>query len=1118
MLAVSICLPMTVLATGTDTGTGTGTGTSSGTSGGHDSTGDGTNQDIGEGSGQSSDGMTAVSDGITIDPVTNDITYTSNDHQHKPGQTYYHTVGFDVADATVVTNADGSPKTNKEGDPILKETGNGSIKIWLPDDTDLTNSLCHNNGTWNPDTAGLVTTTSWTINYTELLNLIAVQNPAWYERLTEGKTTVALKLDSIFQVMKNKKEIDDNGGNYYDKNSYSAMCKKYGFRLGYIMTHANKGTIKNYVTPNPDDTSDPTEDADAQIAINREYKNPDGSDRVIGKEAADVYTYNYNPDGQFDLGDSIPTSEKVRNGYQADAWFGQSLIGKHTATKTWYFTGNITYDETEVVKDADGKDVLDAKGNKITYTNTVSKPNYYKVTREVSYWYLAYTAFYDLDTIKTTNEVFPEKTHNYTSNITVPMSATQSGKDLTQSGASSTGDRPDDTYHIDWDNAFPSKNSNVSTSGSSKSEAIAAFDKEAESRIDAAGDILVRNDSLKIDGHTYMDGTTHKYSESKDSEKAGDKYAYNEIGENDYGFDEEKQDTSMTGENEVISPNVKNGTYGTDIEAVYKSIITPSESSATQQKGASYNTSESGKGKAGYILSGVTPTKLSLSYASQEPVKVHTPVVSPVKIEGSESTTQLVTKAKNDDVDYQLLLDGTYTIKFDPEVHFEHIGYVEAANNTGLSSGMYNKYTKRKYVCFPFTVQVDGKIYEPSDKTKAATDDCPAKEAGYTDWIKLYSDDADGHDTDSSEDKNANTTKIYIPTWAAEGSDYTVKYMVVPENATKEDFDREQGNEDYGLNIEKGTNGNYKYMALYTMEVQLSGRVYDFQAVGIQDKFNYITAKEKENTDMSNEDYPFCPTLSEKKQGTLNRLGGNTLRYTFNGKTTTNWSAKNILPFSTGTGGLCKLDGELAESTQFAFSVRTIANLWNEDGSDEMYIIPTYRWVSYDGKTTKDNVNVYYTKYTDTGKYEYCKYGSEQDTSMFAKLSLGDEKLKGSFYEDNPRFNSDRAYDPKNPNWWQQNDLLFSYETANKWLMSTYGKNTHYCGVDAYLNKTQPCSTLSKIRMTQDLRILSGNTEQLAQNLDKQESSLTYVKSKDENYQRYPLLENSRWYTALFYL
>ena len=45
------------------------------------------------------------------------------------------------------------------------------------------------------------------------------------------------------------------------------------------------------------------------------------------------------------------------------------------------------------------------------------------------------------------------------------------------------------------------------------------------------------------------------------------------------------------------------------------------------------------------------------------------------------------------------------------------------------------------------------------------------------------------------------------------------------------------------------------------MEVQLSGRVYDFQAVGIQDKFNYITAKEKENTDMSNEDYPFCPTL-----------------------------------------------------------------------------------------------------------------------------------------------------------------------------------------------------------------------------------------------------------------
>ena len=115
ILAVSMCLPIMVSAEGT------------GTSGGHDSTGDGTNQDIGEGSGQSSDGMTAVSDGITIDPVTNDITYTSNDHQHQPDQKYYHTIGFDIADATVVTNADGSPNTNKEGDPILKETGHGTI-------------------------------------------------------------------------------------------------------------------------------------------------------------------------------------------------------------------------------------------------------------------------------------------------------------------------------------------------------------------------------------------------------------------------------------------------------------------------------------------------------------------------------------------------------------------------------------------------------------------------------------------------------------------------------------------------------------------------------------------------------------------------------------------------------------------------------------------------------------------------------------------------------------------------------------------------------------------------------------------------------------------------------
>ena len=1027
--------------------------------------------------GSLSNGMQVVSKGLKADPTTNDITYTTVDKQ-RTSETYYSTIGFTIADAYVDSSGN------------LVETGLGEININLVRDTSIVTV------NEKEQISGTISTSSWTISYDALLEAIKTANPEWYAKLTStaGTESIALKLDAIITFTIDGMPTGEVATKY-NLDEYKA---KYSWFANYADNHYNKGLVLYYAG-----LVESGELSESEAAALLE------GTVIIGKSEPEYWTFNYNPEGQFDLGDAIPTSENVRNGYQADQWFGYATVNKREgAYHSWGFGGTISWTESYTYT---AYDDITGESYPDTVEYTVSKSYSHTVERTVGYWFMGSASFWDLDTVTDENGVYPTGEHNFTSKIDVPMSCTINGTDLTSSGSYSSV--PDDDYHVNWSGAVLVNNFTINVSASSESAAEEAFIAEAESRIKENSKIEVQNDLLSINGKTYMSSGWYEYKNFT-SEK-GSEYSYYEIGSSDYGID--RQDTGETGDNEKIPSTVKNKSYTTTITVNYMQKITPGGSTSRSNSGV------------GAILSESVPTGIGKDFPSQEPIRVHTPVVAPVIILDPDTgerldvstaaeykKTQLVDGSVegfgdnyNDDADYQLLLDGSYTIKFDIEKHYEHLGYSSAASNDGLSTEIYNKYTKRRYVCFPFIVQVDGKVYYPDDTETEATDDAPGKEAGYTEWIAVYTDDEDGHDED--------TVDFYVPTWAIEGYEYIIQYMVVPENATKDDFDtyREENLKNVSEPSNIGDGHLYNYMATYTMDVQLSGIIYDFQIVGINEKDIYSGYKETASGNLTGsgladttQDYPFCPTKQEKKQGNKNRIGGDSVRYTYDGTLTTKWLDANTLPLSSGSSLKYTKSGVVRKGDQFAFTVRTIANLWDEEG-DEIYIVPTFRYVSFDGSFSDDSINVYYTKVTDTDVMEFVKYGSTQDLSSYKETSIDNTKFRGSFYQVDASL--DRTLHAL-----QEDDADFSKDIANELLYALNYPTNHqwpkeiYTSTQAYLHKSAECSTLSSIKLTNELRLLTGNLEQLEQNLELSgASNLTYVQTKDENNVTYDITKYS---------
>lgn len=1003
----------------------------------------------------------SVTEGVWQDPVTKDFYFRTVDKE-KTSNIYYQTQGFTFADAYKDINGNivetGGNKefnwalNNPKNDCTVRELGNGIVE------------------------------TTWTIPYETVMEQIKTTSPEWYNRIMNPSGEVYLKVDAIIAVHDSNKYmgddiwgywsglLTDDGqilGDLWDKYNYEELKDLYGWDPSYFDNHYDQalmiavGIIDGSITL--EDLINMGIDPETAKEILEKNKPPEEEDKadfkkLIGKTVPEFVTYNYSTSGQFDLGDGIPTSEDVTNGYNSDEWYGYAIVCRRKpAVREWKFYGQIKWQEGTGNFYKDKNDVLHE------VMVTIHKDYNYTVERSVRYWYVGGAAFYTLASIDTENTVFPDhKSHTYLRQDTTIITCSVNGQDMkTVSQETSYIWVPDDDYHIDWPKDVDS--SLIVATGTDQSSAEAAFKDIAEKRVTPSDQIKVRNDSLGVNSHEYMNGQEYRYGEFVSSE--GSLRSFYSIEDDDYGLEKDEQ----TG---TIPFDTANGKYFTSIIAHFKQIVLGTDL-IVEHKKTPENTS--------------VEERIKEEYISQEPVIVHTPTVSPVIVANPETgeelsdedqRTQLVTGALNEFADYQLLLDGTYTIKFVPETHFEHIGY-DAAE---LTDDMYNKYCAFKQVAFPFTIQLDGDIHTPDESL--VDDKGNPKLAGYTKWIDL---------------PDFRVDDFYIPSWAIEDKDYVILFRVAPENVVDHNGVNHIDDEEWLKNATLNGEPLYNYVSVYSLTVQVSGRIYGFQINGINDKDRFYdtgtNTYQWENFGISSY-YPFCRYYEEKRTGIYNRLGGPSVRYSVDGTLTNNWNIRNTLPFSVGrsfkfgTGPsdtTTATDGTLIKGNTFTFMLRTIANLWSEEeNADYIVITPTFRYVTKDG-TVIDDIDLYYDTESPDGTEQMLlvEYGSNEDRSVYHSTAIGDSRNDGSYYYEDSSIS--RSI--------KQDDAEYSKDKRNAYLyekgISTSKES--FTSANRYLMKEVPNYCLSRIVMNCNLRLLTGNLEQLEMNLEKQGDSLEYL-------------------------
>lgn len=1009
-----------------------------------------------------------IDEGLHQDPVTGDFVYITYDKE-KTSDIYYRTQGFTIADAY------------KDANGNIVETNVGEFTFALSDPKI--------DGVATPPDANGIIKTTWTIPQSVVMEKIAATSPEWYNKIMNPSGEVYLKMDAILAVQDKHRYDDPYGlgeawsgsllpdgtyvGEVWDKHTYEELKALYGWDPSYFDNHFDKALLIALGLIEDDNNQF---SGDAPIATDLDkYPTPGGEMvDIIGKRVPDFRTYNYDPTGRFNIGQmnggGIPTSEDVTNGYNADEWYGWSGISKRSgATHSWTFSGNISWDDSIKVGSHYDATLGQMVDDYVDVTRT--KPYSYTVKRTVRYWYLDTCAFYDLDNVLDENEVFPGGQHSFTSYIETQITCTVNGIDLTST--TSISYVPNDDYHVDWP-VLTADQMKINVHGSSEGSAAATFNGIAEGRVIPAEEIYVRNDELTINGNTYMSGGQYQYKDFH--ENKGEPNTYSGIGGDDYGLEEAE-------ERGTIPSNTANGDYGTSITANYKQVVLGTRNIKSWNKSPD-NTS--------------IGERIVAAFLQNELVRVHTPTISPVeicdpdtheKLKLEDTDYQLVPSAVNNDAQYQLLLDGTYTIKFIPEEHMEHIGYPEMAPD------LYNKYCKFKQCAFPFTIQLDGKIYEPDDSTTDKDGD--VKLAGYTEWIDLPDFTIDD---------------FYIPSWTTEGyyggtdesgvGGKSIRFRVAPENVEDQYGVNHIDDVEYLKNATLNGEPLYNYVSTYYISAQVSGRIYDFQAVGINDKDMFGGLAEGGYSNGYGylvQNYAFCPGKEEKRSGTLNRLGGTSVRYTVDGTTTNNWDERNTLPFSIGRSQANKAEGTLRKGDSFAFTVRTMANLWDEE-QDYIVIKPTFRYISKDGTVNRD-VDVYSTTTTADGKERlyFVEYGSTIDTSNWYPCSISDLRFDGSYYTEDLLVNKILGKDRMAG---KEDDVDYSRKLTNEFLykknigsISTYPREV-YVNNNAYLRREDKCYCMSQIVLNSNLRLLTGNVEQLERNLDKEGAGLTYVEDK----------------------
>ena len=979
-----------------------------------------------------------------------------------------------------------------------------------------------------------------------------------------------------------KKTIDEiNDLLAYDEDAV-AMANKYHFNVDEIRRNRLR-KLKNGGTVKKVEAAPPKEEIIKEVELPQKlmvtYNTWDNKDKARSSSGAYYVTYNDSRNYDDSIGHHdaftaedgnglvIPSSESFVNGAENDAYFGSVAFSLQPESKTYAASYKYSYDLVEwnphmysstTSKYVDG----------VLVTDTTYEGGWEQISTSTRYVSVstsrkAYTYQLDLENTDLNefsksvayNDAFGSDTLNYNNKDPHIINSTigPDNNGPVMGGVSTTTQTPSFITaqgHIDWQNVSPSDDEKQHYVGHLDGPYDGGFTEAPENiaRILATENLEWHvgdgktNKSHKTDGSevesyasvttdkfeityggntkTFLDGASawvrfedspyNKDSNFTANEAAAIPYLTKHFPKNMFlpnnggGIDVNTFETTPAFGKTLtkVPDNQSNGEYPTSVDATY--TVAVSTSGMTLGKGTKTFS------KAGNIKD---------SYRMNEPVKVHTPVISPVeiyrdngqnldssdpRISSSETDpvysggevngkiqTQLVKGKANDKIS-QLRLDETYWFKFSTRAHLEHMGYRDANthsnawDNLGDTDSKYDKYVKAKYVHFP----TDTILYQ-SGSPRYIKHEADENSDGY--WVKL--DRADWE-----------YVKFYIPVWAKEGvhgsGEDMIRYKVESINVvssdssgqgagdhTKEQKAREKELNDHG-------NGDTHpdkelYVATYEIPIQISGWLYDLQVVGINDSRTFNSSYDEDNA-VNSMWYSLAANGEEKKAGIYNRLGGDGrytdiasfVRRSIDGKLFNPWSSKNILAIGAGSSNRYDRMGEQRLGSQFAFSVRTISNLWHDN--DSIDIVPTYRYYdvkkgktySQDGKDGQ-KIYIYYHDLSGSVKQLYVPYGSADDKKIVSKVQLGRKEFLGSYYD------RDLVQTVKFPK--------PEYNASGDVIGFNNSKAGNFDDETTFLQKWVDSYTLSSIKLPAGLRLFSGDEEQLRDNLDKAPGSTSSI-------------------------
>ncbi len=662
----------------------------------------------------------------------------------------------------------------------------------------------------------------------------------------------------------------------------------------------------------------------------------------VGKVVPDTWTYNYaegfNLDKYNDPKGRIPSGEVITNGIDVDTWYCDYSIIKHSAeakgegnlkrkVKVEY---NIHWQMVDSYKsvergafygDYSNKGLTEDQVEDFCSQDFVYEPNVVKISKgryKVEYYGISdYEQTYSTYVTRESYYYEIETYGVYTFNKAVITCESESGisaytgQEIIYNGnykvsynmkkTAKVVHYPTDTYGID-----------IYANDYEDGKHIAE-----ERKLEDADDFIVQNDYLEVGGKIFVSNEQGQHG--KEYVKLAT-YDFPQTGTGMY-------ETSVT-----IPFTCPNDYYYTSATYTYKSLTEKNRGVTIQRNAPETHGSNTAS----------IDERIHANYRMNEPIFVHTPVVTRVNTSGS-TDVQLVSSKVNDVmVDYQLRLDNQYTFEFDIETHLNLLGY--SLNGYAWD---YAKYVKKAQVLFPFDVAI---ISNPSGEDvytyyKADT------------WIDV--------------DYLVPTT-YYIPSYAVETDYAEIYFRTIAYN-----IDEYLSEEEYA-SLEQETHNLIpsNYVSYTKTAVQLSGYVYDLTVVGANDGVQ-LEFKDKL------EPVTLAKQKKEFRAGTRNRLGNDLVRFSLDSLLTNDWDVKYTLPFANGSNLYSNIAGTLGKGTKLAFSVKTITNCWNKE--DELVIKPRLRYVSADGiEYDYDDTKIYYM----AGGENFIEVGSDKDAVMDINKTL----------------------------------------------------------------------------------------------------------------------------------